>query len=68
MIALNSSVGIASILVILGLGVAVTLVSLAYYTEYRMTLDHVQNTHLTKTAYFAGFYHSLLIVPLLLMY
>jgi sodium-dependent phosphate cotransporter len=67
-VALNTPIGVATVLLVLTAGFITTMVLLAYYTTYGALIDRIQDALLTRPIYFAGFLLSLAVVPLLLVF
>jgi len=65
-VALGTPIGIRTVLVILGLGTLVSVVTLVWYGPYQSIIRTLQAELLGSTGYFVGFLLSLLVVPLVL--
>jgi len=65
-VALGTPIGIRTVLVILGLGTLVSVVTLVWYGPYQSIIRTIQAELLGSTGYFVGFLLSLLVVPLVL--
>jgi sodium-dependent phosphate cotransporter len=65
-VALGTPIGIRTVLVILGLGTLVSVVTLVWYGPYQSIIRTLQAELLGSAGYFVGFLLSLLVVPLVL--
>ena len=65
-VALGTPIGIRTVLVILGLGTLVSVVTLVWYGPYQSIIRTIQAELLGSAGYFVGFLLSLLVVPLVL--
>ncbi len=67
-IALDTPIGVMTVVVLLAFGMLVTMLTLLLYPAYTRFIDAMQNELVSTVAYFAGFLLSLLVVPLLLIF
>jgi sodium-dependent phosphate cotransporter len=66
-VALDTPVGVATVGLLLVVGLAVTMLALLLYPLYTRVIDALQSEIVGTVAYFVGFLASLLVVPLLLV-
>ncbi|MFC3958982.1 sodium:phosphate symporter [Halovivax cerinus] len=66
-VALNTSVGVLTVLTVLASGTVTSALALAYYAPYSRAIDGVQNRIIGNRSYFLGVLLSLLLVPILLI-
>ncbi|ELZ09699.1 hypothetical protein C478_16007 [Natrinema thermotolerans DSM 11552] len=66
-IALNTAVGVLTVLALVTSGTVISVVVLVFYAPYSRLVDRVQNRIVDNRGYFISFLVSLLLVPLLLI-